>query len=69
MKKEEKGKRLKYRGKQQKSDTMHSAPSDKEESLREDESNETSDDDCVVTFSSSGSGKEKEKEKKKEVQR
>ena len=44
---------------------MHSAPSDKEESLREDETNEAIDDDCDVTFSFSGSGNEK----KKKVQR
>ena len=61
MKKEEKDKRLegKSRGKHQESDTMHSAPSDKEENSREGSNNEdngTSDEECVVTFNFSGNG-------------
>ena len=62
--KQRKKKRLKggYKGKQQKSDTIHSAPSSKEEeSTREGDSNEineTSDDECDVTFKFGGKEKE-----------
>ena len=45
---------------------MHSAPSDKEESLREDESNEAIDDDCVVTFSSVEVEKKRKRKRKEE---
>ena len=64
-KEEEKDKRLegKSRGKHQESDTMHSAPSDKEENPREGSNNEgngTSDEECVVTFNFSGNGEREE---------